>query len=88
MSMDPSPDLADDRVPTEKDVAEDPAVAQSRATGGDPDADGADAVGTTGTGESGEFVGRVSGQDGGYAGLTGAEARQLSDDDVTPTSPS
>ncbi|MBA3419213.1 MAG: hypothetical protein ACR2KO_01105 [Geodermatophilaceae bacterium] len=65
-------DAAMDR---EADVDEDEAVANSRETGGDPDADGADAGSTTGTGESEEFVGRVSGQDLGYEGETGAEAR-------------
>lgn len=65
-------DAADDR---EADVEQDEALANSRQTGGDPDADGEDAGSTTGTGESQEFVGRVSGQDVGYAGETGAEAR-------------
>lgn len=65
-------DAAMDR---EADVDEDEAVANSRETGGDPDVDGADAGSTTGTGESEEFVGRVSGQDLGYEGETGAEAR-------------
>lgn len=86
MPMDSSTEPDNDRVPKEKDVAEDSAVAQSRATGGDPDATNADAVGTTGTGDSGEFVGRVSGQDVGYAGLTGAEARAMTDDDDPPAS--
>ena len=62
-------------IETELDVPVDEATAASRATGGDEDAEGPDAQGTTGTGESGEFVGRVSGQDEGYAGRTGAEAR-------------
>lgn len=34
-----------------------------------------DAGSTTGTGESGESVGRLAGQDEGYAGETGAERR-------------
>jgi hypothetical protein len=59
----------------ENDVPVDEATAASRATGGDEDERDADAESTTGTGTSGEFVGRVSGQDEGYAGLTGAEAR-------------
>lgn len=67
-----SSDAGQDR---ESDVDEDSALANSRETGGDPDADGEDAGSTTGTGESEEFVGRVSGQDAGYAGETGAEAR-------------
>ena len=40
-----------------------------------PTATEGDAPGTTGTGESEEFVGRVAGRDLGYAGETGAEAR-------------
>lgn len=61
---------------SESDVPADPAAAESRATGGDPDADSPDASSTTGTGESDEFVGRVSGADEGYEGETGAERRQ------------
>ncbi len=60
--------------PGEGDVARDDGQALSRATGGGP-TDQPDAVGTTGTGESDEFVGRVAGQDVGYAGETGAERR-------------
>ncbi len=60
--------------PGEDDVGRDDAQALSRATGGvaggEPDADG-----TTGTGDSDTFVGRVAGQDVGYAGETGAERR-------------
>ena len=37
--------------------------------------DDPDATGTTGTGESGTPVGRVAGQDAGYAEETGAERR-------------
>ncbi len=66
---------------TEKDVPVDDATASSRTTGGDEDAAGPDHEGTTGTGENEEFVGRVSGRDEGYAGLTGAEARALPDTD-------
>ena len=68
----------------EKDVPVDDATAASRATGGDDEANTDDAEGTTGTGESGEFVGRVSGQDEGYAGLTGAEARAKPDSGEDP----
>lgn len=82
MSTDPN----DDRIPTEKDVDTDDSVAQSRATGGDPESDERDAVSTTGSGDSGEYVGRVGGQDVGYAGLTGAEARAMDGDTKTPTS--
>ena len=60
--------------PAETDVDLDDAQALSRATGGG-DSDDPDAAGTTGTGQSGEFVGRVGGQDVGYAGETGAERR-------------
>ena len=62
----------------------DPNVARTRDVGGvDPDQkdrpadEHADPDGgsTTGTDENEQFVGRVSGQDAGYAGETGAEAR-------------
>ena len=60
--------------PGEDDVDRDDAQALSRATGGgdsgEPDSDS-----TTGTGDSGTFVGRVAGQDVGYAGETGAARR-------------
>jgi len=59
----------------ESDVPDDEAEATERPTGGDPEADGDDSPSTTGTGESGVFVGRAAGQDEGYAGQTGAEAR-------------
>jgi hypothetical protein len=61
--------------PSEEDVDPDDAQALSRATGGGP-SDEPDADSTTGTGESDTFVGRVAGQDTGYAGETGAERRQ------------
>ncbi len=64
--------------PGEPDVDRDDAEALSRATGGGdegaPDAP-PDAPATTGTGDSGTFVGRVAGQDVGYAEETGAERR-------------
>ncbi|MCW2740133.1 MAG: hypothetical protein JWR45_555 [Blastococcus sp.] len=60
--------------PGEADVERDDAHALSRATGGGPSEE-PDAAATTGTGESEEFVGRVAGQDVGYAGETGAERR-------------
>jgi hypothetical protein len=47
--------------PGEDDVDRDDAAALSRGTGGG-DSDEPDAGATTGTGESGTFVGRVSGQ--------------------------
>lgn len=43
--------------------------------GGNPEAEGADSESTTGAGQSGVFVGPTAGQDEGYAGPTGAEAR-------------
>ncbi|MGY1810886.1 hypothetical protein ACI8AF_26255 [Blastococcus sp. SYSU D00669] len=63
-----------DPLPGEDDVARDDEQALSRAEGGGP-SDEPDAGTTTGTGESGTFVGRVAGQDVGYAGETGAERR-------------
>ncbi|MFD2092002.1 hypothetical protein [Blastococcus deserti] len=60
--------------PGEEDVDRDDAAALSRATGGGP-SDQPDGAATTGTGESDTFVGRVAGQDVGYAGETGAERR-------------
>jgi hypothetical protein len=69
---------------SEPDVAADPHLARTREAGGidpdrkqrsdDPQAD-PDGPSTTGTDENEEFVGRVAGQDAGYAGETGAEAR-------------
>ena len=66
--------MTSDPRPHEDDVDPDDGQALSRATGG-VDGDEPDAGSTTGTGESGTFVGRVSGQDVGYAGETGAERR-------------
>jgi hypothetical protein len=60
--------------PSEEDVDPDDAQALSRATGGG-ESDAPDATGTTGMGQSETFVGRVSGQDVGYAEETGAERR-------------
>jgi len=60
--------------PGEDDVDRDDAQALSRATGGG-ESDAPDADSTTGTGGSETFVGRVTGQDVGYAGETGAERR-------------
>ena len=65
--------------PGEDDVDRDDAEALTRATGGGPDAP--DAQATTGTGESDTFVGRVAGQDVGYAGETGAERRAAAQQD-------
>lgn len=66
-----------DRKP-EGDVPTDPAVARSRETGGDPDRTGTAAT-TTGPGENETYVGRVAGQDAGYADETGAEKRRFRD---------
>lgn len=62
---------------SEPDVASDPHLARTREAGGvDRDStERPDGPSTTGTGENEEFVGRVAGQDAGYAGETGAEAR-------------
>jgi hypothetical protein len=59
----------------EDDVDPDDAEALSRATGGVEDPDAPDQGSTTGTTPSETFVGRVSGQDVGYAGETGGERR-------------
>jgi hypothetical protein len=66
--------------PGEDDVDQDDAQALSRATGGG-ESEEADASSTTGTGQSETFVGRVAGQDVGYAGETGAERRAAAQDD-------
>jgi hypothetical protein len=69
---------------SEPDVEVDPQVARSREAGGvdpglkdRPDDERADADGasTTGTDVNEQFVGRVAGDDPGYTGETGAEAR-------------
>lgn len=65
--------------PTEADVAPDPTLAGSRAVGGIDDDLTGDRGSTTGTGRTGIFVGRVAGDDVGYAGETGAERRSESD---------
>ena len=72
--------MATDPRPQEEDVAPDDAQALSRATGGGP-GDAPAARSTTGTGDSDTFVGRVAGQDVGYAGETGAERRQAAQED-------
>jgi hypothetical protein len=66
--------------PGEGDVDRDDAEALSRATGGG-ESDEPDAPSTTGTGESAGFVGRVAGQDVGYAEETGAERRAAAQQD-------
>ena len=72
--------MSGDPRPQEEDVDPDDAEALSRATGGGP-SDEPDAASTTGTGDSGEFVGRVAGQDVGYAEETGAERRAAAQED-------
>lgn len=62
---------------TESDVRTDPLQAQTRSAGGQHDHRATDSNSTTGTTPSSAFVGRVSGQDVGYAGMTGAEARAI-----------
>ena len=60
---------------TEQDVGHDPRTVASRATGGAHSELSGDRGSTTGTGETGVFVGQVAGDDPGYAEETGAEAR-------------
>lgn len=60
---------------TEQDVPADTGVAHTRETGGVENPEQPDQTSTTGTTPSEMFVGRVAGQDVGYAGQTGAEAR-------------
>ena len=67
--------MGKDRQPRQDDVNPDDAQALSRETGGVEDPSQPDQGSTTGTTPNEEFVGRVSGQDVGYAGETGAERR-------------
>jgi hypothetical protein len=64
------------RKPREDDVDYDDGQARSRAVGGVDDEDKPDQASTTGTTPNDEFVGRVAGEDVGYAEETGAERRQ------------
>jgi hypothetical protein len=73
---------------SEPDVEADAQVARSRDVGGvepdrkdRPDTHHGDPDGpsTTGTDENEEFVGRVAGEDSGFEGETGAEARAESE---------
>ncbi len=61
--------------PGEADSPSDSAVAGTRASGGAPDADADDPNSTTGTTESGSFVGRASGDEVGDVGESGGEKR-------------
>lgn len=63
------------REKAESDVQADEERVDSRATGGVPDPAKPDQGSTTGTTPDDEYVGRVAGQDTGYAGETGAERR-------------
>ncbi|GAA3237262.1 hypothetical protein GCM10017691_36240 [Pseudonocardia petroleophila] len=72
-----------------EDVAEDPALASNRDTGGEHTDLTGDRGSVTGTGRTEEFVGRIAGDDLGYAGETGAERRAeaAADDDGHPAPP-
>ena len=59
----------------ESDVQHDPAVSRSRAEGGVANPEHPDQHTTTGTTPNEEFVGRVTGEDPGPVGETGAERR-------------
>lgn len=63
----------------EPDVEHDPAQANARPTGGAAGPDAPDAHSTTSPSENDTFVGRVSGEDPGDVGVTGAEARSEPD---------
>ncbi len=65
--------VSDER--TEDDTQKDEARADSRATGGVEDPSKPDQGSTTGTTPDDEYVGRVAGDDPGYAEETGAERR-------------
>lgn len=67
--------MATDPRPHEDGASPDDAQALSRATGGVEDPSAPDQGSTTGTTPSGEFVGRVAGQDVGYAEEQGGERR-------------
>lgn len=73
--------MAKDRHKTEEDVDDDPAVAGSRATDGVTNPAHPDQASTTGTTPKGTYVGRVAGNDVGYEGETGAEARTAAERD-------
>jgi hypothetical protein len=64
-----------------EDTQADPQRADSRDTGGVPDPEMPDQASTTGTTPDDEYVGRVAGQDVGYAGETGAERRAANNSD-------
>lgn len=62
----------------EADIQHDPAAATTRATGGEPRVEAADAHSTTAPSPNDTFVGRVSGEDALDTGETGAERRTRS----------
>jgi len=66
------------------DAPADTGVAASRPQGGDPGHQAGDRHSTTGTTPTETFVGRAGGDDLGYAGQTGAEARAEADEDADP----
>jgi hypothetical protein len=68
-----------------EDVALDPGLASNRATGGEYLELSGDRGSVTGTGRTGVFVGRIAGDDLGYAGETGAERRAQALDEETDT---
>ncbi|MCW2538380.1 MAG: hypothetical protein JWN95_105 [Frankiales bacterium] len=63
------------KVKTETDVDTDEQVATSRDIGGVENPDAPDQASTTGTTPTPEYVGRIAGDDVGYAEETGAERR-------------
>jgi hypothetical protein len=71
--------MAEDRVQRETDVDDDDAQALTRATGGAEQPDAPDSNSTTGSTPNEVAVGRVAGQDVGYAEETGAERREKAD---------
>jgi hypothetical protein len=71
--------MAEKRVSRESDVADDDAQALTRATGGEDQPDAPDRNSTTGSTPNEVPVGRVAGQDVGYAEETGAERREKAD---------
>lgn len=73
--------MTTDPRPREEDVPDDEGQALSRATGGVENPEHPDQGSTTGTTPSGEFVGRVAGQDVGYAEEQGAERRAREEPD-------
>jgi hypothetical protein len=63
------------KVKSEADVATDPNLATSRDTGGVVNPAAPDQGSTTGTTPSGDYVGRIAGDDPGDIGESGAERR-------------